>query len=215
MITKIETEHEIDDLGSYFFVNELDRTITFIEIEHDHFPVNPLEDYDCYGQIFSFSRRHVNFLQLNAENEDEARKELELDYDYFLPLSYAEHGLCQWSVYGQGYQCPWDSVSFAGVYVPSNYEKEGLDAIKDESERHKKLVEFATSACNVYTAYCNGQVFGYKVTTYNLVKDEHGDDIECEDYYNQSQPEKEYDSCYGFYNLDDIKYEINVNTGDY
>src|SRR5690242_20587136 len=85
-----------------------------ISIYADPDAPNPLKDWCEMGTILSLNRRHPNF--------DPARVEEAISNNPdAVPLSYFEHGLCLWSVAGElptAARCPWDSVSFAGVWLP-------------------------------------------------------------------------------------------------
>ena len=75
---------------------------------------NPLEDWGEMGTILSLNRRHRNFDPGRHRGSDR-------DDPDAVPLSYYEHGLCLWSVAGElpaAARCPWDSVGFAGVWLP-------------------------------------------------------------------------------------------------
>src|SRR5688500_1507887 len=98
-----ETKVTID--GNYIF---------FTSIQQDDFAENPHDNWDGFGKIISLGNRHVNF------DRDAVEDAVENDPDVVL-LSYFEHSNCIWSVSGElppGANCPWDSVEFAGVWVP-------------------------------------------------------------------------------------------------
>ena len=71
-------------------------------------------------------------------------------------LSYFEHGLCRWSLMGEGTRCPWDSVRVAGILLwegpvsglPTGYCNREADARR-----------FLLS----YTAWANGEVYRYRL----------------------------------------------------
>ena len=82
-----------------------------------------------------------------------------------MPLSYFEHGLCLWSVAGElpaGCRCPWDSVAFAGVWLP---DAETLSSARNYGGRTRRhfMRKRARQACEAYTQWCNGEVYGYEV----------------------------------------------------
>jgi hypothetical protein len=146
---------------------------------------NPLEDWDEMGTILSGNRRHRNF------EPDGIRAAIEGNPDA-VPLSYYEHGLCLWSVAGElpaECRCRFDSVNFAGVWLP--------DALTLESARHyggRTRLHFmrkrARQACEAYTEWCNGDIYGYdveRVTTCAHCGEESTESV---------------DSCWGFFGLD-------------
>ena len=82
-----------------------------------------------------------------------------------MPLSYYEHGLCLWSVAGElpaGARCPWDSVAFAGVWLP---DAETLASARNYGGRTRRhfMRKRARQACDAYTQWCNGDVYGYEI----------------------------------------------------
>jgi hypothetical protein len=149
---------------------------------------NPLEDCDELGRILSLNRRHRHF------DPDGIETALASNPDA-LPLSYFEHGLCRWSVAGElpaACHCPWDSVAFAGLWLP--------DASTLESARHCRgaarrrfMRTRARQACDVYTAWCNGEVYGYEVSRIVPCSG-------CEP--GRSEPLR---SCWGYYDLDECR----------
>src|SRR5262245_58879053 len=85
-----------------------------IRIYADPDAPDPMKDWSEMGTILSLNRRHIKF---DAAGVAEA---IEHNPDA-VPLSYFEHGRCLWSVAGElpaEVRCPWDSVSFAGVWLP-------------------------------------------------------------------------------------------------
>jgi len=153
-----------------------------VEIWHDQDAPNPM-DNDGSWKLYSFSTRHVNF-----KHPDEFRgigftRKLQVGTAFL--LSYYEHGNCVWSLRNEGPQCQWDSVRTAGILVweesPSNMGAKTLE------ERAKDARAFLKD----YTAYCNGECYGYTIT------DEQGEII---------------NSCGGYFDLDWIKEEIALYT---
>jgi hypothetical protein len=109
-----------------------------------------------------------------------------------VPLSYFEHGLCLWSVAGElpaAARCPWDSVSFAGVWLPDAYT---LESAKPYGGRTRQLFmrKRARQACEAYTQWCNGDVYGYEVERVATCP-------AC-----GSEEAASVDSCWGFLGLD-------------
>jgi hypothetical protein len=119
---------------------------------------NPLEDWSEMGRILSLNRRHRNFDPAGVEDA------LAHDPDA-VPLSYFEHGLCRWAVAGElpaGCQCPWDSVALAGVWRP---DAETLESARHYGGRTRThfMRKRARQACDAYTQWCNGEVYGYEI----------------------------------------------------
>lgn len=77
---------------------------------------SPLED-DGAGKIHSFIIRHSNYLNPSLIPK----------HRLAVPLSYFEHGLCQWGLLGMLDGMPdacWDGTVNAGVWVPDKYAEE-------------------------------------------------------------------------------------------
>jgi hypothetical protein len=146
---------------------------------------NPLDDWSEMGSILSLNRRHGNFDPQGVESSIETNPDT-------VPLSYFEHGLCLWSVAGElppGANCPWDSVTFAGVWIP---DAETLESAKNYggSTRRHFMRKRARQACDAYTQWCNGDVYGYEIE--HITTCPH-----CGEESTES-----LDSCWGFYGLD-------------
>ena len=146
---------------------------------------NPLKDWDEMGAILSLNRRHYNFDPAGVEDAIERNPDA-------VQLSYYEHGLCLWSVRGElppGARCPWDSRPFAGVWLP---DAQTLASARNYGgrTRYHFMRKRARQACEVYTQWCNGDVYGYtveRVTTCAHCGEESAESI---------------DSCWGFFGLD-------------
>ena len=154
---------------------------------------NPLEDWSEMGQILSLNRRHVNFDGAGVEAAIE-------DNPDAVPLSYFEHGLCLWSVAGElpaGCRCPFDSVALAGVWLPDAATLESAARYGGRTRRHF-MRKRARQACDAYTRWCNGEVYGYaieRITTCPACGDEQAEAV---------------DSCWGFFGLDDCLSEARA-----
>lgn len=179
-------------------VTILPEHILFIQFRHDERSTNPLDDWDAMGKIYSRNRRHGNFredvIELIQENPDA------------VALKYFEHGNCIWSVgrpAGTEGDWQWDGVDHAGVWLPDNEllkEAEGLTGI----ERRAKMVEWAGQACEVFTQWCNGEVYGYVVQLYRLRKDDSGEPYELLSDYRR---EKAFidESCWNYFGWDSVE----------
>jgi hypothetical protein len=156
-----------------------------IRIYPDGDTPNPLEDWSEMGTILSLNRRRANFnpsrVEFAIENDPDA-----------VPLSYFEHGQCLWSVAGElpaECRCPWDSVGFAGVWLP---DAETLASASNYGgfTRRMFLRKRARQACEAYTQWCNGEVYGYDIERLTV----------CPHCGEESA--EPVDSCWGFYGLD-------------
>jgi hypothetical protein len=156
-----------------------------ITVHADEDAPNPLEDWSEMGTILSLNRRHRNFdpagvAEAIAGNPDAVK------------LSYYEHGLCRWSVTGElpfALRCPWDSVAFAGVWLP---DAETLASARKYGSRTRRLFmrKRARQVCEAYTQWCNGEVYGYRVERVTACGTCHGEHAEL------------LESCWGFFGLD-------------
>jgi hypothetical protein len=163
---------------------ELKGTTYRITVYPDTDAENPLEDCCEMGTILSLNRRHRSFDPEGVEaalngNPDAVR------------LSYYEHGLCLWCVAGElpaGADCPWDSTRLAGVWLP-DAETLASAGTRQGMERTHFLRERARQACEAYTQWCNGDIYGY--TTERITA------CDC----CGSEQAEEVDSCWGFYGL--------------
>lgn len=182
----------------------LDNHIIFVEIETDLDPENPCENWDGFGMIRSLSNRHINSIDY-----DEAKQILEDDPDA-VALSYFEHGLSSWMVAGlpapAGVEFQWDGVRFAGIWIPDDCVRESYQG-QDGLSRRDWMVKQAESACETYTQWCNGDVYGYNVEAYELRKDDDGEPYDVDSDCRRETPVFE-DSCWGFYGIDSVKEEV-------
>lgn len=156
-----------------------------ITVYADADAANPLEDWDEMGTILSLNRLHVNF--------DPAGIGAAIDDPDAVPLSYFEHGRCLWSVAGElppGARCRFDSVSFAGLWLPDAQTLESARNYGGRTRQHF-MRKRARQACDAYTQWCNGEVYGYEVERICSC-------LGCG--CDQAEP---VDSCWGFFGLDE------------
>jgi hypothetical protein len=146
---------------------------------------NPLEDWPEMGTILSLNRRHGNFDPGGIEEAIEGNPDA-------VPLSYFEHGLCRWSVAGElpaGCRCPFDSVPFAGLWLPDAATLASARNYGGRTRRHF-LRKRARQACDAYTLWCNGDVYGYEIRRVTACPC-------CDEERSQT-----VDSCWGFYGVE-------------
>jgi len=184
-----------------------------IKVWHDEMPDNPCDGDDW--KIHSFSRRHGNFTHpddLGFDENGQPEKELQAKIDKGLafPLSYYEHGQCLWSLQGGGPQCRWDSVSLAGLLV-----WEGDDDVHQD-ENVEERTKWATAFVEMFTQWCNGEVYGYTIEAFKVCGC-------CKQDVELSDEEAGLDlpSCGGYYPSDiegmvcDMKDHIGEDWRDY
>jgi hypothetical protein len=180
--------------------------IVFVTVDHDSDCENPCTSCDGVGTVRSLSRRHINHIEY-----DEAKGLLEADQDV-IPLSYFEHGNCAWFVMNgecsntPGIEFQWDGVKFAGIWIPDTSVRESYTG-QDGLTRRAWMVQQAESACEVYTAWVNGECYGFRVEVYKVRKDDQGEPFDSADDYRRDTPEHK-DSCWGFIGWDHAKDEI-------
>ena len=146
---------------------------------------NPLEDWSEMGTILSLNRRHGNFDHAGVEDAIENNPDA-------VPLSYFEHGQCLWTVAGElpaAARCRFDSVSFAGVWLPDVGTLASAKNYGGSTRRHF-MRKRARQAYDAYTQWCNGEVYGYAVECVTT----------CAHCGEESK--EPLDSCWGFYGLD-------------
>ncbi len=154
---------------------------------------NPLEDWSEMGTILSLNRRHANYHPGSVDDLLE-------DHPDAVPLSYYEHGQCLWSVAGElpaSCRCPFDSVGIAGFWLP---DEETLASARNYGgfTRRMFMRKRARQACETYTQWCNGDVYGYdieRLTACPACGHEEAESV---------------DSCWGFYGLDDCRSEASA-----
>lgn len=181
--------------------------IIFKKIVGDECPSNPLEDCDAMGSIFSFSNRHVN--SIDKERTDQLLHEHGKDAVF---LSYFEHGNCLWGVKGSMGSMPdfqWDGVGTAGLWIPDKYLIEEAEKF-DEKERRAKMEEWAKQACELYTQWCNGEVYGVIVKAYKAKYHEEGELYDSEEDYRYDE-EVFDESVFGIYGYEHAEEEIKDN----
>ncbi len=155
-----------------------------IAIYPDADAANPLEDWDEMGTILSLNRRHSNF--------DPDGIEAAIADPDAVPLSYYEHGLCLWSVAGElpaGARCPFDSVGFAGLWLPDAATLESARSYGGWTRLQFMRIR-ARQACEVYTQWCNGEVYGYEIKRVTACDACGAERTVC------------VDSCWGIYGLE-------------
>ena len=206
----------------------LGTTILFIKLAYDDSPSNPLEDTDGMGNI-AMIRSH----RLSGQDREQIISEMYADHDV-VPLRYEESGpFCKWDlaydhddIYSSiaADRClrrlkgedpdEWGTVNFDpdwaekfhGIWTPDACTRESYTG-QDGLSRRDWMVKQAESACEVYTDFCNGTVYGYDVKLYTVKRDDDGDVITDADYYSHHSELFE-DSCWGIYGWEYFKDEV-------
>ncbi len=159
-------------------IGGLVMTVT-VRIDYDQDTENPCE-YDGW-QVHSFNTRHASFKHPDefGIRRDGTSSMLaiqnKLRAGTAFVLGYYEHSLCQWALSGEQHNCPWDSVSVAGVLI---WEQ----PVKNLGPKtYKNRQEDARNFLRTYTDWCNGQCFYYCIETGNEVVDSCGGYIGADD----------------------------------
>jgi hypothetical protein len=86
-------------------------------------------------------------------------------------------------------RCPFDSVDLAGVWLPN---AQTLESARNYGGFTRRLFmrKRARQACDAYTQWCNGDVYGYEIERLTTCPS-------C-----GSEETAAVDSCWGFYGLD-------------
>lgn len=115
--------------------------------------------------------------------------------------------------------CPW-ILEVAGEKF-STWKKARAHARKLATIKHGKNARkvalreathrYATQACEIYTSWCNGDVYGFTIEIYDIIKDKDGEPCdEIRVYQELASPITE-DSCWGFYGSDEINGTITTD----
>jgi hypothetical protein len=198
---------KLPDYADNTEVTEGDKLIAFARIAYDECPPNPCEDWDGFGTFYLLGKCHSNF-------DEQCLKLLE-DKDA-VGLSYYEHGDCMWFVADSsvpaGVEFQWDGVRLAGVWEPDDIIKQTADDKKLKTgtdERRQWMVDQAVDACEVYTWWCNGEVYSYDIRVYNKRQTEDGATYDELNDYRHDEPVHE-DSCSGYYGQESIDEAIKA-----
>lgn len=123
-------------------------------------------DFDGAWTLYSFNSRHTHYedpgVFFNETKTGYVPKigiQSKLRAGTAFILSYYEHGNCVWSRQGTGPQCQWDNVPTGGILL---WEHKLSDmGAKTPADRAKDADGFLKE----YTAWSNGEAFGYSIDT--------------------------------------------------
>jgi len=153
-----------------------------LTIEYDHDTESPIEN--GAWELHSFNRCHRNFAHPEKFLPPDIGLRRKLNCGTAFLLAYYEHGLCNWSLSGEGPQCRWDSVQCAGVLI---YK----DPIKYLPKTYQERANMARSFLEEYTTWCNGECYWYRIE----------EEIMCNECGNVKE-NTEIDSCGGFIGME-------------
>jgi hypothetical protein len=207
----------IPDLCDTQTVSIFNDRIAFASIANDESAPNPLDDDDSNGAIYSFNSRHPNFIgRVNGLIE---RFEAQPDV---VRLGYFEHGQRAWFISPDeefappitaGVEFRWDGRRYAGLWVPNDEAKRNIEAFVAGNPlmpRREIVVKYAAAVCEEYTSWINSEVYHYRVTAYEALRDSEGTIIEDEQHYAEhAQPVYE-DACGGYYTEDALQENVRA-----
>lgn len=182
----------------------LDEHILFVSLQYDQDPTSPLE-WGNEGEIISRIPRH------NNSDPDRVAEEL-ANNPNAVPLAYYEHGSCRWTVFddldrADGVWVPDADTVKEAMHLPSVVEQATDELLGTPTHRLKFLRERAESVCQVYSEWCNGEVYGYQVHLYRTRFDAQGDPFDRQGDYRRDEPVFE-DACWGFYGEQYLRDEV-------
>lgn len=155
--------------GVTFLHDPLKKLAVFVDMDSDTSADNPLDSAGA-DTIISLNRRHNNF---SLEKFEAHAKD-----PHAVLLSYYEHGNCAWFPQGQGgagMDCPFDSVRLAGLWLPGPDVADQAAAIQDSAERRAWLRQQAAACCEMYSAWCNGEVYRWELSVFPALYDGNGE----------------------------------------
>lgn len=136
-----------------------------VTLYYDHDLPNPSTDWDGTWTLYSFNRRHINYADPsrffpNGHPTIGLRRRMNVGLAF--PLSYTEHGNCQWFRGGDersGRRGDYDSdtVRYAGLLVWENPPEDMGSRTLAERQRD------ADAFLETYTAWANGNGYGFRV----------------------------------------------------
>lgn len=214
-ITEICTDVFTDNKGTKPIINKEKGLIAFVGLFHDEISANPLADCDGLGKIHSFDKKDINFI-----SKEEFEKTIRgVPKEAVIPLSYFEHGSCLWfprknrqtreSVAGDFY---WDGTDVKGVWIADKYL---LECAEDSAKAaEQSLEEFfldnATKACDLYTKWCNGEIYMLSLEVFKIRKAP-SDKEEKEQFFDQYLDyrfdEPLFETCHGGLTYEDVQIE--------
>jgi hypothetical protein len=144
-----------------------------VEVVADFDPISPRDD-DNLGTIYYSSQRY----KLGDECVDKSEIDRIINDPQMIHLpvyAYIHSGVC---LNTTGFSCPWDS-GMSGIIAVSKEDIRRRYGVKRITAKlMEKVFNALRAEVEIYSAYINGDVFGFQV------RDDNGDIV---------------DSCYGFY----------------
>lgn len=133
-------------------------------------------DMDCSFRLHSFRSDHKNFCDREKLPYSRIGLQSKLRHGTAFTLDYYEHGLCRWSLSGDGPQCRWDTSRNSGLLVWPGKPSELRKTYEERRESAKAFLE-------EYTDWCNGLCYYFQLST---------------------ETDEPVDSCFGFIGDDSL-----------
>ena len=167
-------------------IETIQRGDYHVNIVHDPFPVNPRE-FDNLGYMVCWHQRYQLGDEMPKIDMRDWLDELSEQYAIVLPIYLLDHSSLTLST--ESFNDPWDSGQVGWICVT----QEQLDAEYGLNYNDAYLRSILRDEVTTYSAYLNGQCYGWQITL---------DDGEL------------VDDGYGFYNIDQCISEANSVVDD-
>ena len=149
-----------------------------VEVHYDDTGSESPRDWCNMGRFFGFHRRYVSPDAAPDAYPEAARSIAQHHDNICLPVWLYDHsGTCYRAAESNPFHCPWDSGLFGFIYVSKADVRREYGVKRISPKLRAKVIEALQQEVKVYSAWANGEVYGFTVT------DPAGDQI---------------DSCWGF-----------------
>lgn len=158
-----------------------DATGYTVTIFYDHDPMSPRE-WDNLGTIIGWHRRYtLSDADAPAFHDPDAfHSWLRLNPCVCLPVYMYDHSGI--SLNTTGYGCPWDSGQVGYIYVTLERIRSEYGVKRVSPQLRQKVERILRDEIATYSAYMNGEVYGYTIT------DDEGDIIDsCSGYIGEPE----------------------------
>lgn len=172
-----------------------------VEICADDSAENPRDEMDTVGTMWCWHRRY----QLGSRKESREKSVDPADYGgwdelreaiekrekpvVILPVYMYEHSGVALST--GGFSCPWDSGQVGFIFATRKAVLEAFVAKRITKEIRERVESCLKAEVKTYSAYANGDVYGFRVL----------------------EGDEETDSCWGFYGHEEIPYMLEAALG--
>jgi hypothetical protein len=175
-------------------MNEIIETIKYkgynINIYPDDCDESPRE-CDNLGTMICFHKRYnlgdkheLNQNDFNSWDELEDGIIEHYGKSIILPIYMYDHSGITISTSPFG--CPWDSGQIGYIFITKEKVKKEYGWKVINKERKNKIIKYLDDEIKTYDQYLRGDIVGYKITN------------------EEDEEDNEIDSCWGFYNKDDM-----------